>query len=392
MEFTDKLKSYTQITTDNLLYDRALWWLFITLLLVGMIAVSSASIPVGDRLFQDSFHFAKRDAVYVVLSISACYCVLNIPMEFWEKKYGYIFWLAIFLLVLVLIPGIGAKINGARRWIPLVLFNFQPAEFAKLALICFLSSYFTRRYDEVRSRKLSAFKPMLVMALFGGLLIAQPDLGSTIVLFVITFGLLWIVGANFWQFFTLVCAGVLLLLWLAFASAYRLKRMTGFWEPFKDPYGSGFQLTNSLMAFGRGEITGEGLGNSIQKLEYLPEAHTDFVMAVVGEEFGLIGILVVITLLSLLVFRALKIGKESLLLEQRFKGFFAFGIGFWICFQGVVNLGMALGILPTKGLTFPLVSYGGSSLIIMSVSIGVLLRIDHENRLMRSGQARLRDN
>ncbi|MCW9710614.1 putative lipid II flippase FtsW [Avibacterium sp. 21-586] len=392
MEFIEKLKSYTQITTDNLLYDRALWWLFITLLSVGLIAVSSASIPVGDRLFQDSFHFAKRDAFYVFFSIIACYCVLNIPMAVWENKYGYIFGLAIFLLVLVLIPGIGAKINGARRWIPLIFFNFQPAEFAKLALICFLSSYFTRRYDEVRSRKLSAFKPMLVMGLFGSLLISQPDLGSTIVLFVITFGLLWIVGANFWQFFTLVCAGIVLLLWLAFASAYRLKRMTGFWEPFKDPYGTGFQLSNSLMAFGRGEITGEGLGNSIQKLEYLPEAHTDFVMAVVGEEFGLIGILFVIILLSLLVFRALKIGKESLLLEQRFKGFFAFGIGFWICFQGVVNLGMALGILPTKGLTFPLVSYGGSSLIIMSVSIGVLLRIDHENRLMRSGQARLRDN
>lgn len=163
-------------------------------------------------------------------------------------------------------------------------------------------------------------------------------------------------------------------------------------EPFKDPYGKGFQLSNSLMAFGRGEFTGEGLGNSIQKLEYLPEAHTDFVMAVVGEEFGLLGVLFIVFLLAALIFKAMKIGKESLLLEQRFKGFFAFGISFWIFFQGFVNLGMALGLLPTKGLTFPLVSYGGSSLIIMSISIAILLRVDHENRLMRGGQARLRDD
>lgn len=392
MSFIGNLKEFSRITPNTLLYDRALLWLFISLLMIGLIAVSSASIPVGARLFDDSFYFAKRDAIYVVLSLFACYTILNIPTTFWEKYYGYIFWIAIILLVLVLIPGIGSRINGARRWIPMIFFNFQPAEFAKLALTCFLASYFTRRYDEVRSRKLSALKPMIVMGAFGGLLLLQPDLGSTVVLFVITFGLLWIVGANFWQFFALACSGVVLVLWLAVSSAYRLKRLTGFMDPFKDPYGTGFQLSNSLMAFGRGEITGEGLGNSIQKLEYLPEAHTDFVMAVVGEEFGLIGILFVITLLALLVFRAMKIGRESLQIEQRFKGFFAFGISFWIFFQGFVNLGMALGLLPTKGLTFPLVSYGGSSLIIMSISVGILLRIDHENRLMRSGQARLRDD
>ncbi|MCI7479505.1 putative lipid II flippase FtsW [[Pasteurella] aerogenes] len=396
MEFLDKAKRlYEQsatITPNNLLYDRALLWLFITLLFVGLIAVSSASIPVGTRLFNDSFYFAKRDAVYVVLSIFACYFFVQVPMDMWEKWHARLFWIALILLVLVLVPGIGSKINGARRWINLVVFNFQPAEFAKLALTCFLASYFTRRYDEVRSKKLSAFKPLLVMGTLGCLILLQPDLGSTVVLFIITFGLLFIVGANFWQFIALGGLGILLLLWLAISSAYRLKRLTGFMDPFKDPYGTGFQLSNSLMAFGRGEFSGEGLGNSIQKLEYLPEAHTDFVMAVVGEEFGFIGVFVVILLLALLIFRAMKIGRESLQLEQRFKGFFAFGISFWIFFQGFVNLGMALGLLPTKGLTFPLVSYGGSSLIIMAISIGVLLRIDHENRLMRGGQARLRDD
>lgn len=391
-KFQQQYLRYTTITPSNLLYDRALFWLFICLLLIGLIAVSSASIPVGTKLFDDPFYFAKRDAAYVALSIFACYFFLQIPMEWWEKWHVRLFFLAVFLLLIVLIPGIGSKINGARRWIPLVLFNFQPAEFAKLALTCFLASYFTRKYDEVRSKKLSAFKPFIVMGVLGILLLAQPDLGSTVVLFVITFGLLFIAGANPWQFIGLGVLGILLLLGLALSSAYRVRRLTGFMDPFKDPYGTGFQLSNSLMAFGRGELTGEGLGNSIQKLEYLPEAHTDFVMAVVGEEFGLIGICFIVLLLALLVFRAMKIGRESLQLEQRFRGFFAFGISFWIFFQGFVNLGMALGLLPTKGLTFPLVSYGGSSLIIMSISIGVLLRTDYENRLMRAGQARLRDD
>lgn len=396
MQFLEEVKQqydrWVRITPTNLLYDRALLWLFIVLLLIGLLAVSSASIPVGTRLFKDPFHFAKRDATYVFLSCVTCYLCVQIPIEKWEKWHVRLFALALFLLVIVLIPGIGLSVNGARRWIPMILFNFQPAEFAKLALTCFLASYFTRKYDEVRSRKLSAFKPFALMGIMGAFLLLQPDLGSTVVLFVITFGLLFIVGANFWQFIGLAAFGGLLFVWLVLSSAYRLKRFTGFLDPFKDPYGTGFQLSNSLMAFGRGEWGGEGLGNSIQKLEYLPEAHTDFVMAVVGEEFGFFGIVVIVILLGLLILRAMKIGRESLLLEQRFRGFLAFGISFWIFFQGFVNLGMSLGLLPTKGLTFPLISYGGSSLIIMSMTVGLLLRIDHENRLMQIGQARLRDD
>lgn len=391
MEFVDKIKQsyrqWTTITPSHLLYDRALLWLFIVMLLVGFIIVSSASIPVGIRLQDDPFHFAKRDALYVFLSIGICYGVVQMPMEKWEKYHSLVFFIALGLLILVAIPGIGHSVNGARRWIPMVIFNFQPAEFAKFALICFLSSYFTRRYEEVRTKKFSAVKPFVVVTVLGAFLLLQPDLGSTVVLVVLTLGLLVIVGAPRTQFLGLLIVGAILFVWLVFAESYRLKRFTGFLEPFKDPYGTGFQLTNSLMAFGRGGITGEGLGNSIQKLEYLPEAHTDFVMAVLGEEFGLLGVFVVIILLALLVFRAIKIGKESLLLNQRFKGFFAFGISFWIMFQGFVNLGMTLGMMPTKGLTFPLISYGGSSLIIMSMCIGILLRVDHENRLMRGGQA-----
>ncbi|MDY6215703.1 putative lipid II flippase FtsW [Actinobacillus porcinus] len=391
-EFKAGWARWTTVTPSNLLYDRWLFWLYVILLFIGFIMVTSASIPVGTRLYDDPFYFATRDAVYLVLSFVTLYFFLKIPMARWEKRYAWVFGIALFFLLLVLIPGVGKTINGARRWIPMGLFNFQPAEFAKFALICFLSSYFTRRYDEVRSKKLSAFKPLMVMGFFGIFLILQPDLGSTVVLFVITFGLLFVAGAHIMQFVGLLGVGAFLFVVLVLSSAYRMKRITGFMDPFKDPYGTGFQLSNSLMAFGRGEFTGEGLGNSIQKLEYLPEAHTDFVMAVIGEEFGFIGVLVMVFLLGALVLRAMKIGRESLQLEQRFKGFFAFGISFWIIFQGFVNLGMALGLLPTKGLTFPLVSYGGSSLVVMTISIAVLLRIDHENRLSRCGHARLRDD
>ncbi|MCK9095404.1 putative lipid II flippase FtsW [Haemophilus influenzae] len=394
MEFLQNIKKnydeWTRITPQGLLYDRALFWLFVILLLIGLVAVTSASIPYSSRLFNDPFYFAKRDAIYVLLSLLACYISLQISSSQWEKWHAKIFLFSVILLLLV--PFIGTSVNGAKRWISLGILNFQPAEFAKLALTCFLASYFTRRYDEVRSRHVSIFKPFIVMLVLGCFLLLQPDLGSTVVLFIIMSGMLFIVGAKILQFVGLIALGGILFVWLVLTASYRLKRFIGFLEPFKDPYGTGFQLTNSLIAFGRGEITGEGLGNSIQKLDYLPEAHTDFIMAIIGEEFGFIGILIVILLLGLLIFRAMKIGRESLMLEQRFRGFFALGIGFWIFFQGFVNLGMALGILPTKGLTFPLVSYGGSSIIIMSATIGILLRIDHENRLFRIGQARLRDD
>ncbi len=394
MEFLQNIKKnydeWTRITPQGLLYDRALFWLFVILLLIGLVAVTSASIPYSSRLFNDPFYFAKRDAIYVLLSLLTCYISLHISSSQWEKWHAKIFLFSVILLLLV--PFIGTSVNGAKRWISLGILNFQPAEFAKLALTCFLASYFTRRYNEVRSRHLSIFKPLIVMLVLGCFLLLQPDLGSTVVLFIIMSGMLFIVGAKILQFVGLIALGGILFVWLVLTASYRLKRFTGFLEPFKDPYGTGFQLTNSLMAFGRGEITGEGLGNSIQKLDYLPEAHTDFIMAIIGEEFGFIGIFIVILLLGLLIFRAMKIGRESLMLEQRFRGFFALGIGFWIFFQGFVNLGMALGMLPTKGLTFPLVSYGGSSIIIMSATIGILLRIDHENRLFRIGQARLRDD
>lgn len=383
-------ENWVRLTPSYSLYDRTLIWLFLGLLVVGFVMVASASIPVSTRLNNDPFYFAVRDGMYIIASICACAFFVQIPIEKWEKYNGYLFGLAILCLIAVLV--VGKNVNGATRWIPIGPVNFQPAELAKLAIICYFASFYVRKYDEMRTHTWSVMRPFIILVLFGGLLLLQPDLGSTFVLFVLTFAMLFVMGAKLMQFLFLGISGVLLFIFLVLTSEYRLKRVTSFMDPFADAYGDGFQLSNSQMAFGQGEFWGQGLGNSVQKLEYLPEAHTDFVMAVVGEEFGFVGILFVITLLVLLTLRAIKISQESLKMEARFKGFFAFGIAAWIFLQGFVNLGVASGLLPTKGLTFPLISYGGSSLVIMSIAIAVLLRIDHENRLVRTGHAQRKES
>ncbi|MGY4674118.1 putative lipid II flippase FtsW [Ursidibacter arcticus] len=381
---------WVRLTPANSLYDRTLIWLFIGLLTIGFVMVTSASIPVSTRLYDDPFHFAIRDAFYVAISFLAFSQFIRIPSEKWEKWNVWFFMSSLLLLFLVLI--LGKNVNGATRWIPIGPINFQPAELAKLSVICYFASFYVRRFDEIRTQRWGFIRPFIILGMFGGLLLLQPDLGSTAVLFVLTFAMLFIMGARLFQFIVLAVVGTLLFGLLVLTSEYRIKRVTSFMDPFADAYGDGFQLSNSQMAFGQGEFWGSGLGNSIQKLEYLPEAHTDFVMAVVGEEFGLLGIIFIVLLLCVLTVRALKISKESLVLEERFKGFFAFGIAVWIFLQGFVNLGVASGLLPTKGLTFPLVSYGGSSLVIMAIAIAVLVRIDHENRLVKVGHAHLNDD
>ncbi|OBX04431.1 cell division protein FtsW [Gallibacterium genomosp. 3] len=378
-----------RITPQSSLYDRTLFLLFIILLFIGFIAVTTASFTTAAKLYDDPLYFTIRDGVYIVTGVTLFFFVLQIPMEKWERWSTGLYLLALISLIVVLI--VGRNINGATRWISLGFVNFQPAELAKLALICYLSSFFVRKYDVVTTRQLIFIRPTIVCGILILFLLCQPDLGSSVVLFVITFGMLFVVGAKIFQFFLLIGMGASMLMFLIIISPYRMKRVTSYMDPFADAFGTGYQLSNSLMAFGNGEFWGQGLGNSVLKLEYLPEAHTDFVLAIIGEEFGFVGVLVIVFLLSALVFRALKIGKESLKLEAKFRGFFAFGIAFWIFFQGFVNLGVTIGLLPTKGLTFPLISYGGSSLIIMCIAIGILMRIDHENRLA-SGHAHLRDD
>jgi len=313
-----------RITPQSSLYDRTLFLLFIILLFIGFIAVTTASFTTAAKLYDDPLYFTIRDGVYIVTGVALFFFVLQIPMEKWEKRSTGLYLLALISLIMVLI--VGRNINGATRWISLGFVNFQPAELAKLALICYLSSFFVRKYDVVTTRQLIFIRPTIVCGILILFLLCQPDLGSSVVLFVITFGMLFVVGAKIFQFFLLIGMGASMLMFLIVISPYRMKRVTSYMDPFADAFGTGYQLSNSLMAFGNGEFWGQGLGNSVLKLEYLPEAHTDFVLAIIGEEFGFIGVLVIVFLLSALVFRALKIGKESLKLEAKFRGFFAFGI------------------------------------------------------------------
>ncbi|MFS1538958.1 MAG: cell division protein FtsW [Candidatus Phlomobacter fragariae] len=367
---------------DTILYDRTLVWLTLGLAVIGFIMVTSASMPVGQRLTQDPFFFAKRDVIYLILSFDLALLVLNIPMVLWEKYNFLLLITALILLLVVLVAG--SSVNGASRWINTGIVRIQPAEIAKLALFCYVSSYLVRKTDEVKTRFLGFIKPMFILILMAILLLLQPDLGTVIVLIVTTLALLFLAGARLAPFIIGIVICAVGVIGLIYFEPYRLRRITSFLNPWADPFGSGYQLTQSLMAFGRGELWGQGLGNSIQKLEYLPEAHTDFIFSVLAEELGYIGVVLVLFMLFFVAFRSMMIGKRALDAEQHFSGYLACSIGIWFTFQALVNVGAAVGMLPTKGLTLPLISYGGSSLLIMFIAIAILLRIDFETRLKKA--------
>ncbi len=364
---------------ETLAYDRLLLWVSLSLLVFGLVMVTSASVSVSERMHNDPFHFAVRHGVYLVLALFALFATLRIPVERWQQANFLLLSLAVVLLVVVLV--VGREVNGAKRWIAIGPITVQVGEMAKLFFFCFLAGYLVRRHDQVRNNLKGFLKPLAVFFVMAVLLLAEPDLGTVVVMFVTTVGMLFLAGARLWQFIALICTGLGAIALLVIAEPYRMRRMTSFLNPWEDPFGSGYQLTQSLMAFGRGGWSGAGLGNSIQKLEYLPEAHTDFVMAVVAEELGFLGVLVVVLLLALLVMQALRIGHRALADKANFDGYLAYGIAIWLAFQGGVNIGVASGLLPTKGLTMPLVSYGGSSLIVMAATMGLLMRIDHEQRM-----------
>ncbi|WP_036829672.1 cell division protein FtsW [Photobacterium sanctipauli] len=360
------------------LYDRQLVWIAFALMVTGLVMVTSASVPIATRLTDMPFYFAFRHGFFLVCALVIASFVVMIPLEKWRQYSVPMLLVSLLLLVVVLVAG--RSVNGAARWIPLGIFNLQPAEVAKLSLFIFLSGYLVRQYEQVRESFVGFLKPLVVLGLMAILLLAQPDLGSFVVMFVTTVGMLFIAGAKLWQFLVMLVTAVAGIILLIIFEPYRLRRVTSFMDPWEDPFGSGYQLTQSLMAFGRGDWFGQGLGNSIQKLEYLPEAHTDFVFAVLAEEVGLIGVTVVLLLIFALVFKAMFIGRRCLESQQLFGGFLAFGFSFWFAFQTLVNVGAAAGIVPTKGLTLPLISYGGSSLFIMATAVAILLRIDYEQR------------
>lgn len=359
-------------------YDRQLLLLAVVLMMVGLIMVGSASLPEGLAIGNDPYMFVKKHLIFLCISIVAAALVLNIPVSFFERHSIRFLFVAIALLVLVLV--VGRTVNGSQRWISLGPLNMQPAEFAKFALFTYFSGYLVRQKNILQESYKGFVNGLIVIALISALLLFQPDFGSVMVILTTSVALLFIGGAKLVHFIALCLVAILLGMLAVILSPYRMRRVTSFLDPWDDPFGSGYQLTQSLMAFGRGSVTGEGLGNSIQKLEYLPEAHTDFVFAILAEELGFIGVCVVLMLQIVLVLKALQIGRRSLEVDLSFAGFLAISIGVWFCFQTLVNVGAASGLLPTKGLTLPLVSYGGSSLLVMSCAVAVLLRIDYEYR------------
>jgi len=333
---------------------------------------------VADRQLDQPFYYLHRQSLYILVAMLLSYPVLYIQIERWKNTGPLLVLFALMLLVLVIIPGVGREVNGSMRWVSLGLFQLQVSEVAKLLILIYLAGYLVRRGDEVRISASGFLKPMVVLGLACVLLLFEPDLGAAVVLMATALGMMYMAGVRLWQFgilLLLTCAAVAA---LAFFSPYRWARVISFLNPWADPYNSGFQLTQSLIAFGRGEWLGVGLGGSIQKLFYLPETHTDFLFAVLAEELGLFGAAVVILLFAMVVWRAFAIAAKAEKHNRFFSAYLAYGIGLWVGLQSFINIGVNMGTLPTKGLTLPLMSYGGSSMVVTCISIALLLRIAHE--------------
>ncbi len=360
--------------------DLPLLTVTIALLALGLLMVGSASISIADRQLGSPFYFLLRQSVYVGVGVLFAYMTLQVPLSVWERGGPLLLLLSMLLLLVVLVPGIGRTVNGSTRWLSLVIFNLQVSELAKLSLVVYLAGYLVRRGEEVRTTIKGFVKPLGVLALLAVLLLAEPDFGAVVVMGSTLMGMLFLAGVRLWLFGVLLSGAVGLLGVVAVASPYRLERLTTFLNPWADPFNSGFQLTQALIAFGRGDWFGVGLGASVQKLFYLPEAHTDFLFAVLAEELGLIGAVGVIILFVFLVWRAFTIGKAAAETGQHFGAYVSYGVALWIGLQTFINLGVNMGLLPTKGLTLPLMSYGGSSMLATCVAIGLLLRVERETR------------
>jgi len=360
--------------------DKPLLLVVLFLLGLGLVMVGSASTSIAEKMVNDPFYFFWRQLGYMIIGLFAAGAIIRVPMEIWEKSGMPLILLSVLLLMLVFVPGLGREVNGSQRWIMLGPLSLQVSEFVKLFSVIYLAGYLVRHHSEVRSRVVGFLRPLILLTLLGLLLLLEPDYGAVVVLFLTAFGMMWLAGVRFTQFMLLLMslAGALAL--LALTSPYRLQRLTTFLNPWADPYDSGFQLTQALIAFGRGEWFGVGLGSSIQKLFYLPEAHTDFLFAVMAEELGLFVVILVVMAYLFVIYKALSIGRRAEKREQPFAGYVAYGLGIWIGVQAFINIGVNMGVLPTKGLTLPLMSYGGSSLLVMCIAVALLLRIDYETR------------
>ncbi len=347
---------------------------------IGLVMVTSASMPVAERLDVNIFHFAIRQSFYLAIGLGLGLLVLRIELAWWERCSLLCILLAVVLLSMVLLPGIGVDVNGSSRWLNLGVFRLQVSEPAKLLAITYVAGYLVRRGDEVRSTGIGFIKPLGLLLVVSVLLLMEPDFGATVVLMSTALVMMFIAGVSLWKFAGLVMLAGTAFITLAIISPYRLARLTAFVDPWNDPFNTDFQLTQSLIAIGRGEWFGVGLGASVQKLFYLPEAHTDFVFAVYAEEMGLVGILILLGLYVFVVVRAYRIAARAEQGGNLFAAYMAYGIGTWLGIQAMINVGVNTGLLPTKGLTLPLMSYGGSSMLLSCIAIALLLRIDYETR------------
>lgn len=366
------------------------WWLLLSagaLLYIGLVMITSASTQVGEVNLDNPFYYFTRQAIFLALGLLAAVVASRIKIDWWFNSGWFLLFTSMALLLLVLV--IGREVNGSTRWIRLGPINIQPSEIAKLFLLGYLAGYLVRRQQEVMESWWGFVKPIAVMFVAAILLLAEPDFGATVVMVAAALGMIFLSGAKLGKFLALmiVCLflGTILIIW----KPYRLKRLTAYTDPWADQYDTGYQLTQSLIAFGRGEWSGLGLGQSIQKLMFLPEAHTDFVYAIIAEEFGFIGACTVIVLFSILVYRGMRIGAQAEKAGKLFGALFAYGISLLLGIQAFINIGVNTGLLPTKGLTLPLVSYGGSSLIMSCVAIGILYRIDKETRWAIAAEAEM---
>jgi cell division protein FtsW len=374
-------------------FDAPLLWVTVALLAFGLVMVYSASVAMPDNpRFARYAHtyFLSRHALFLVISFVAALISFQIPITTWEKAAPWLFVASLLLLIVVLIPHIGNSVNGARRWIPLGIMSFQPSELAKFAVLLYAANYMVRKMD-VKERFFRAVLPMAAaVAIVGSLLLAEPDMGAFMVIAVIAMGILFLGGVNARMFFLIAAVITIAFMLMIALSDWRRERIFAYLDPWSEKHalGKGYQLSHSLIAIGRGEIFGVGLGGSVEKLHWLPEAHTDFLLAVIGEEFGLVGVLLVIIAFLWMTRRIMHIGRQAIALDRVFAGLVAQGVGIWIGFQAFINMGVNLGALPTKGLTLPLMSYGGSAILMNLVAIAVVLRIDFENKvLMRGGRA-----
>ena len=363
-------------------------WITLVLLAIGLVMVYSSSIAMaeGDKdTGYKATYFLSRHAVFLLVALIAGAMAFQVPMRLWQQYAPYLFLVGSALLVMVLIPGIGREVNGSKRWLSLMVINLQPSELMKFFVVLYAADYTVRKAAYMHSLLKGFFPMFLVMLVTGGLLLSEPDFGAFAVITSIAMGALFLGGFSWRMFAGLVVALVIGFATIILVSPYRRQRLFGFMDPWSDPYGKGYQLSHSLIAFGRGEWTGVGLGGSVEKLFYLPEAHTDFLLAVIAEEMGFVGVALVVLLFAFLILRAFRIGMQANRLDKGFNALAAQGIAVWFGVQSFINMGVNMGLLPTKGLTLPLLSFGGSGIVANLIALGVLLRIDWENRQLMRG-------